>query len=602
MSTKTLRKRIALVAVSAMGFGLLTSVTANASNVTMQQDALWISTTASTTGGAVAPVAGAATNAATTAGWIADTSTVAATSASGGLQVTGGSAKTASVYSGAQISVVASNGSTVTNGVSIVVTGGTLDSITTTGGSTVVNGTRTVVASDSGAGTQIGAKFTVSAAVGATATIAAYTGSGITGVADATAGNLIGIWTLTVASASSSGVYSSAESTITQQACIAKSGTPAGSNAYDTTSKCRNGYAAVIYFDLEDGLGVNLTSGTIAAQVTSGTVNAVAAASAAAGDAYVASTAFDTYSTTTGLGYVVVNQPTANTAGSSTVTLMLDGAVIATKTVSWEGDAASITVSTDSNSSFIDGASDSGNTNVGAAGVIYIIKDAAGNAINFDSQPTVTDLTGSMVNASLSTSTGTGVAAVQTSSRGYGYSTMIVNTSSLNGAGSYTLKITNSAGATIKSAVQNVTVSNGSTNSFAVSWDKASYAPGDIATLTIQIKDAYGNAMGAGSLLTGLDLTVNTSGFTAVGTACTATTAVDSNGKATCKYAAGNTEGAYSYSVDLTTATAQSASVGALSIKSASATVTNAEVLAAIVKLIASINKQIAALQKALKK
>jgi hypothetical protein len=48
----------------------------------------------------------------------------------------------------------------------------------------------------------------------------------------------------------------------------------------------------------------------------------------------------------------------------------------------------------------------------------------------------------------------------------------------------------------------------------------------------------------------------------------------------------------------MTTATAQSAVVGALPIKSASTVVSNADVLKSIVALIASINKQIQALQK----
>jgi hypothetical protein len=70
----------------------------------------------------------------------------------------------------------------------------------------------------------------------------------------------------------------------------------------------------------------------------------------------------------------------------------------------------------------------------------------------------------------------------------------------------------------------------------------------------------------------------------------------------TCKFAAGNTEGAYSYSIDLNTVTAQSATIGSLKIASTSTAVSNADVLKAIVSLIASINKQIAALQKALLK
>ena len=47
---------------------------------------------------------------------------------------------------------------------------------------------------------------------------------------------------------------------------------------------------------------------------------------------------------------------------------------------------------------------------------------------------------------------------------------------------------------------------------------------------------------------------------------------------------------------------AQAATTASVTVKSTSASVTNADVLKAIVSLIASINKQIAALQKALLK
>jgi len=601
MSTKTLRKRIALVAVSAMGFGLLTSTNAGATSLlTMQNAALWISTTSSTTGAAVGGTNPAAT--VTSLGWLADTSTSAATSASGGLQISGSGAYSGTVLAGAQISVIASN-NTGTDGISIVVTGGTLSSIAATAGgaaaNTSSNGAATTATTDPGVQAQLGAVFKSTGAAGTTATIAAYSGSGITGTSNATSANLIGIWTLTVASASASGVFSAGDSVVTQQACVAKSGTASGTNTYDTTSKCQNGYAGVVYFSLKDAYSVAITSGTLGASVSSGTVNAVA--TAAAGDAYAASTGFDTLSLAAGTGYIVVNQPTANTAGSTTLTITLDGATIATKTISWQGDAASIEVDTvNSNASFADGAAD-GSGNIGVKGVVYKVKDAAGNVLDWSSFPTLTGLTGSMVNASLASSTNTAISNKSSNANGYGNDTMKIATSSLNGAGTYQLKITNAQGVALTSAVQKVTVSNGSTDSFAISWDKASYAPGEIATLSITLKDVYGNKMAAGTALTGLSLSVAT-GFTSVGTACSATTAVLDGGVATCKYAAGNDEGAYSYSVDVTTATPQSASVGAVNIKSASSTVTNAEVLAAIVKLIASINKQIAALQKALKK
>jgi hypothetical protein len=58
----------------------------------------------------------------------------------------------------------------------------------------------------------------------------------------------------------------------------------------------------------------------------------------------------------------------------------------------------------------------------------------------------------------------------------------------------------------------------------------------------------------------------------------------------------GNTAGSYAWSVGLTNASSQNPVLG--SVKVVDGAVSNAEVLKSIVALIASINKQIAALQK----
>jgi hypothetical protein len=105
--------------------------------------------------------------------------------------------------------------------------------------------------------------------------------------------------------------------------------------------------------------------------------------------------------------------------------------------------------------------------------------------------------------------------------------------------------------------------------------------------------------MADGTALTGLTagLIVSTAGFTAMGTACSDSSVVAAGVK-TCKYAALNTEGTYSYSVDLNTVTAQSATLGSVPVAPSTVGVSNADVLKSIVALIASINKQIQALQK----
>jgi hypothetical protein len=284
------------------------------------------------------------------------------------------------------------------------------------------------------------------------------------------------------------------------------------------------------------------------------------------------------------------------------VTLTLDGAVLATKTLNWNGDVASLAVDTvNSNSIFKNGA-DLTFTG-GLSGIIYVAKDAAGNTVDLAAAPTVTSQTGSLVGASLAAITGTTNGAIQDAVTGYGYGTMSVPSSALTGAGTYKLKVLNSGGTSITSQEVKASVSDSTgLDSFVATWDKTTYAPGEIAVLTVTGKDTKGNVIADGTAAAGLSLTVAgsaTAGLYAVGTACTTAT-VFSGGKFTCKFAA-NTEGAWSYSVDVSTATPQSASVGSVKITSGGG-VSNADVLKAIVSLIASINKQIAALQKALLK
>jgi len=600
MSTKTIYKRIALVAVAALGAGVLSVAPANAATTTYAT----AETLALATSSAVTPTVSAGTTLdflsrgiITTTGGTAVAAAAVDAADTAYKTLTAGATASGTVYATAQLNFLIQSASKA----SIVVSGGTISS---SSGAEGLNGSNTVATVTTGA---MGVVVTPSVAAGATFTVSAYTGAGVTSVTP-TNGVLAGIWTFTVASASAAGVPSLADSTITQQAGIAKGVAATTVLTYDTGSRMGNGTVGLIYVNLKDAYESQIATGTLTAQTTAGTVNVVVAASVGAGDSYAAVTAFDSVANSgTGAFWVYVNQPVANTAGSATVTLTLSGTVIGTKTLSWGGDAATIAlVSASSSSNFANGYAAYASGNVKNLNVVYTVKDAAGNAVTLTRQPTLSDGTGSLLGASLSAATDTsGTAAAadidtlyQTSSNGYGLATMLVPSSTLNGAGSYTLSFVNAAGATIKSSVNTATVSIGGTNSFTASWDKATYAPGDIATLTIAAKDAYGNAIANGTAATGLDLVVSTAGLTAVGTAATATS-LFSAGVITQKYAAGNTDGSYAFSVDITTATPQSASVGAVKITGAAGT-SNADVLKAIVSLIASINKQIAALQKAL--
>jgi hypothetical protein len=162
------------------------------------------------------------------------------------------------------------------------------------------------------------------------------------------------------------------------------------------------------------------------------------------------------------------------------------------------------------------------------------------------------------------------------------------------GAGSYKIQVLNAAGVAVKSSEVKVTVASTTTYSFTASFDKASYVPGDFATLTISAKDVFGNPMPTGKTMPGLVIAVS-SGLTAAGSACDSASTFKAGVK-TCTYAVGNTAGSYSWSVALTTASDQAPVTGV--VKNVDSAVSNAEVLKSIVALIASINKQIAALQK----
>jgi len=621
MSTKTIKQRIALVAVSALTAGLFTVVSAPVANATKLAagvgyggaSTLVLGTNADTDGTPNLPTAtelGAAVAAVplTSVGWVANTSTTNANSSTNsvGTSTTGGIARTAVMQAGGKIAFAATSvasAGTTSAGVTVTVTGGTIGSLVTTSAPISLAGdarsasvyNTQVVGLNTLAGT-----FSLSGAAGTVATIAAYTGTGITGDTTRTSGDLIAIWSITIASADNAGTVNLAESTVTQQPCITYATTSGATNAFDTTSRCANGRLGVVYVELKDVFTSSVNGGNLAATVTAGNVNVVNAYQTASGDNYAATSAFDTAAATS-RNYVLVTQPVANTGGSSTVTITYNGAIVGTKTITWAGDVASIVVDVANSATVIGNGVSS---TLGAAGatsfaknVVYTVKDAAGNAIS-GLTPTLVDATGAMLGATLSTSTDSSVTVAQSSATlNVGYSTINHpgGTATANfGAGSYKIQVLNSAGVAVKSNEVKVTVASQTTYSFTASFDKASYIPGDFATLTISAKDVFGNPMPTGKTLPGLVIAVST-GLTAAGAACDSASTFKAGVK-TCSYAVGNTAGSYSWSVALTTASDQAPATGV--VKIVDSAVSNAEVLKSIVALIASINKQIAALQK----
>jgi len=631
MSIKTLRKRIAIIAISAVaatGMSLIAAPQANAAlaDSAIQANTLYIGVTKSATGSAAAPVMQTGVSTAMTqVGYITATSTTAtptdtaASPSALALNTTTDSSgiNTALVYPGAEFGFLVGGSAVAADGLSVVVTGGVLQglvssaigSAVTTIAATNVNENSTAVFTDNdGAGNDgrkgmdlIGGVFKITAAAGSTATITVYSGSLVTGLTTLTSGTMRAQYQFTVTTTNASGAYSADYSSQKQQACTA-AGDTAGTVSYDVTSRCGNGLAAAIYTVTKDAYAAAMTSATVQATATNGAlvygVNTVPTGSAVNGATTSASGAINP-AASTGAAWFLIKQPTANTAGSSVVTITVNGAVVATKTVSWAGDIATLVVDeANSAPTFSTNQADTV-ANIGAAGVVYVAKDAAGNVVPLTVQPSVSDATGALVDSTLSTTTVADYAAVQTSSRGYGYSMLVIPANALSGASTYQLKLTNAQGATIKSQYAKATVSRGSANTFKASWNKASYVPGDIAELTITALDAYGNGMAKGTAFTGLSIITNATEMPAVGGTCSATSTVNlAGGSRVCKFSIGNTAGSYTWSTALTTITAQSAVTGSVTIAPSSAVVSNADVLKSIVALIASINKQIQALQK----
>ncbi len=607
MSTKTLRKRIALVAVSALGAGLLSVVPVSSANATAGDavaQSLWLASTNSTTGDTVLTAAGGDPALDKSVGVVAITSAAAANvqvAQGNGAYVLNGNVGTANALANSQIAFNIGEGAANQKS-TVVVSGGTITKFSTdshtTPGTITLNGSSTAAVASQNA-VAYAVEVTPNAGV-TSVTVSAYSGASASAT-DPTNGTLSGRWVISIVSASLSGAYSAADSSAYIGTSRAAGTACSTAPTFDNLAVNANGLTACIYVSLADAYAAGLSTGVLSASATNGSLVKMGGAAA---DAYTASASYDSASYTAP-AWISVRQPVANAAGTTVVTISYQGVTVATKTISWTGVAASIALdAANSVSNFLSSGNAAGTVAPGSKlGITYVIKDAAGNAIAHSAQPTVADATGSMISAQTENSSGAATEQVlQTASRGYGSTTMYIADSTVKGAGTYKLSITNSLGTVIKSAAINATVV-GSVAKFTASWDKASYAPGEIATLTIKGMDSSDRPAADGTLLgTGTVISVNTDGFAHLTSSCETTPASSAaflGGVKTCKFAVKNTAGSYSYSVKVATSTSQSETVGTIAV-SAGTAVSNADVLKAIVSLIASINKQIAALQKAL--
>ena len=303
-----------------------------------------------------------------------------------------------------------------------------------------------------------------------------------------------------------------------------------------------------------------------------------------------------------GWGSYSIAQPTPNAPLSTTCTFTIDGTVIATKSIKILGDIASVELT-----HYKSGNAEAATSTTNDGQLRFVAKDSAGNEVS------AADENFSLTTASVTTR----ITGVSTNSNSVGeedaynnsYGELYFNCLDY-GTQDLAVKITNTA---LNSITSNTVKAScgGAVNTYTASFDKAQYQTGDIATLTITAKDYAGGTTWTGTTLgsgTYGTFSVAVGGMTAVATpVSTDINQTRNTGVWTYTYKVDTTTGSYVAQVVVPVKSTTSANYAKPSliqykIVSSDGGVSNADVLKAIVSLIASINKQIAALQKALLK
>jgi hypothetical protein len=621
MSNKTIFKRISLVVITALGAGVLSVAPASAADN---------------------PAVGNATNAVSAAGFL-NVATFAATLGDGVTSATTAdnqslgllaNSTTLGLSSLTNTATIAATGeivfytttpaaSTTDSMVSIVVTGGTInENVTTNAGAGEVllsQDNTLIVAGKDDDGSDVISVGIVPNSGATSMTVSMYTTT-LTAAEDAAAGMAAALaeiisgarskgtlsqrYLVTVAATSTSGVFSAGDSYIAGATnATANDGGTTNVDAADSLSIASQTVPyAYININLRDAYDVSLDGGKGALIIT-GTNGAAIAYKA---DGTAASTASDfnltQVSNTSAAGKITVAKPTAlvNKAFSTTISISWNGVVVGTKAVVFLGEVASMTVTPRRI-----GATKQTIANTDAFRVKYA--DSAGNTL------TGASLGVTSVIASTTTSVVTGASigtAATSTDDAKGTITCAAGASDYllaGGKASLQLQHVNPiSGTTVKSNVF-AAECQGNAYSYTAGFDKTSYTPGSIATLTITLKDRDGDLANGYDTWAATNVATITGGPSATAVAIPvvgdqATSGTGLQGIKTYQFIVGSTEGDFQAVVSLADVNSRNSSqtnqTVAYSVKSSTSTVSNADVLKSIVALIASINKQIQALQK----
>ena len=629
MSKTTLRKRIAITATSALVAGVLSAVvsapvaSANhpAAGSTNAKANIGAQAGRDAIGSLFVGTQSNATGAATLSASANGITAVDGNAKSLGLlakDTSSGTAQTATVLAGGKLSLY----SGVATAASFTASGGTFSD--TIGGA--AGAAAATYSSDlkstwtanilSSAATGVATIWTAPSTAG-TYTVSLYTGfitSGTTMIAPSTTNglgaNLSGNISVTVVAASAGGAYSAAYSACNIAPAAAAITAGAGTAGIDNTVIFNNGDAAYINFDLNDAYNANLAAGNLVVTATNGALVNIGAGSSGA-PAGTSSTDVDYIDGAADT--IRVEQGTAGAPVTTTVTATYNGTTVCTKTITIRGAVAKLTVAhvgvqktgnaaTAGNAQWM-----YQNTGVWRTGALFsvVATDSAGNVVNtpsidpigtYSADAATLTTTVNSINMNLQSTTSTASSADR-----YNYGAW--GCDSVNGQTNLKIKFTTTATGAVVTSDPFVARCGGDAYTYTASLDKAAYNIGDIATATVKFLDSKGVAANtvtspnAGTwtlpFMTGVDFTLPTSSSTAV---------TKADGSMSYTFTVGTsttvTPGTYSGIVEYAALVNSAKTVTTYKISTAGDQTTNADVLKSIVALIASINKQIQALQK----
>ena len=525
MSTKTTFKRVALVAVAAMGFGLLSVAPSSAAQHVFQ----------------------------------ADTFTTSAATSS----VTVGSSVSVTVTM-SYLATTALESMTVTSSFTSTPTGATLAELPSFGGFSAGSNT---------SGSFIGTGST-SATMGNLATAGYSTGTYTATFAPVKVGTYVIALTPTGTNAAGADTVNSLVSTAKTWTVTVNA--LASAAAADATSTSIIAPGIVSTGSADTAVSTGVATGSVVATIkvtplvasaTATGSNTITATITGPGTLGIGTTSTVVASlgrsiTNTGGGSYWVFVYGDGTTGTSTITISLGSVVVGTETVNFYGAAASAVATVVKPVIAVGSTASTG-------AVTVLVKDAAGNTVPgatvFAQSGTTT------VFASSSVATGsTGIASFDLTALTAGTSSFVFSNVAAGSTAVYT------------SAAVSVRAGTATPGSVVMSLDKATYTQGEAATLTIMVKDAAGNAVADGSPTVFLTGGVTSTRALSAGTlpATTALTVGSSTGTLTYAINVPTTSGDFTISASAGSGLTGTFSVTATVSKSA-AEIANADAIAA---------------------